>query len=112
MLQESSSSALANAPSHYNSHGPSSRPHRPSDSTREPLSYATAPETLVFPEAPISEETVELLHELVHPRRSEEEDDLFGRHDIGEEQAKDDDDISSLQFRERLPWYKRPSPIW
>lgn len=114
MLQESSSSKSFNTPSqsHYNLHGPSSRPHHSSDSAREPLSYATVPENLVFPEAPISEETVELLDELVHPHHHEEEDVLFGRHNSVGEQLEDDDDISSPEVRERLPWYKRPSPIW
>lgn len=58
----------------------------------------------LLPDGPVSEETVQLIHELVHPHHDREET-LVNSED-------DDEETIELARRKSLPWYKRPSPLW
>ncbi|KAJ6597071.1 major facilitator superfamily domain-containing protein [Mycena vulgaris] len=80
-------------PSRSRSRVSSSSRHRPGRS----VSYAQS----VLPDGPVDEETVELLSELMHPH-----------HDQEETLVDDDEDAQRNAERQRLPWWKRPSPWW
>ena len=91
----------------------SSRARYSRNSSRASLAYTPVPENLILPEGPIGEEAAELLHELVHPRHRDEEGALFGDRADDDQGSEDgDSDTSSVLQRAKLPWYKRPSPLW
>ena len=74
------------------------------------------PEDFIIPSAPINEEDVELVHELVHPHHhhhaleqtlvedAEPTDALLG-------EAEEEEEFDR-EWRQKLPWWKRPSPWW
>nr|VWO98059.1 Calcium dependent mitochondrial carrier protein [Ganoderma boninense] len=72
-------------------------------------SISLGPEDLVNPGvgAPISEEEAELLQDLVHPHQHHHalEETL-----VEEEEAAEEEFDS--EWRQKLPWYKRPTPWW
>lgn len=83
-----------------------SRPRSSRNSSFEgSFRYPDTPENLVLPSGQISEETVELLHEFVHPHQHHAEETLV--------EEDDAEDLRNLaEERRKLPWYKRPSPWW
>ncbi|TFY57982.1 hypothetical protein EVJ58_g6698, partial [Rhodofomes roseus] len=67
----------------------------------------TGPNVLINPDGQIDDETAELLHEFVHPHHHAAEDTL-----VAEEDEEDDGafEAAILEWRQGLPWWKRPSP--
>ncbi|KAK7054690.1 hypothetical protein VNI00_003153 [Paramarasmius palmivorus] len=61
-------------------------------------------------DGPVTAETVEYLHEFVHPHGHQVEDTLIGEEEFGGsvDLAMD----SEEDGRMNLPWWKRPSPWW
>lgn len=70
--------------------------------------YVPQPESLILPDGPVGEEATELLNEFVHPNRPGTEDTLVVSDD--NEGASDDEGKVDKGFR--LPWWRRPSPLW
>ncbi|PCH37836.1 MFS general substrate transporter [Wolfiporia cocos MD-104 SS10] len=79
------------------------------------------PAALINPEGQLSNETAELLHEFVHPHRHESEDTLIQEEveEVAEEGTPEfdgssdgDNEEAAAAWRESLPWWRRPSPIW
>ncbi|KAJ7775088.1 major facilitator superfamily domain-containing protein [Mycena metata] len=60
------------------------------------VSYAQS----VLPDGPVDQETAELFSELVHPHHEQEET------------LVDDEQEDLSRERQKLPWWKRPSPWW
>ncbi|KAJ7046990.1 major facilitator superfamily domain-containing protein [Mycena alexandri] len=60
------------------------------------VSYAQS----ALPDGPVDQETAELFSELVHPHHEQEET------------LVDDEQEDPLRERQKLPWWKRPSPWW
>ena len=60
--------------------------------------------------APITEEESELLQELIYPHEHHHaaEETLFEE----EPYANDSEEEFDRDWRKKLPWYKRPSPVW
>ncbi|KAJ3800064.1 major facilitator superfamily domain-containing protein [Lentinula aff. detonsa] len=85
-----------------------SRSRHPS-SVRPDFSRSTtsAGDNLLLPDGPVSEETAQLIHELVHPHHDREETLVDG--DSAEEEEEEEEES---EYRKRLPWWKRPSPLW
>ncbi|KAJ6497032.1 major facilitator superfamily domain-containing protein [Mycena vitilis] len=81
-------------PSRSNSRVASSSRHRPSRS----VSYAES----ALPDGPVDPETVDLLSEFIHPHHQQDETLV----DDAEE------DSQPKLERQKLPWWKRPSPWW
>ncbi|KIK57642.1 hypothetical protein GYMLUDRAFT_45806 [Collybiopsis luxurians FD-317 M1] len=65
-------------------------------------------ENLILPDAPISQEETQLIHNLVHPHHGRDETLVEESHSDGEDE---DGDIERRR-QSRLPWYKKPSPMW
>ncbi|THH30371.1 hypothetical protein EUX98_g3826 [Antrodiella citrinella] len=63
---------------------------------------------MVLPDGQINEETMELLQEFIHPHH-EADETLAGEDDLNDE---DEDFKQRAEARCKLPWYKRPSPVW
>ncbi|KAH8106787.1 MFS general substrate transporter [Cristinia sonorae] len=88
-----------------------SRPRNSRSSSIDAYHYSGTPSNLVIPDGQVTEETVELLQELVHPLH-ESEETLTGT----EEPESDPEDVHNFQKlaeeRSKLPWHKRPSPWW
>jgi hypothetical protein len=102
------------------------RPKRSAQHANVPY-LPQGPESIVYAEGSVTEDTVELLHEFVHPhpkgRRAETEDTLIeedragttfddngrGNEDGGNES---DDDLEDWDALKERPWYRRPSPLW
>lgn len=104
------SSRDASAPLLRNSNGDGvsrsrSRPRYPHHSAANSISLG--PEELVNPGvgAPISEAESELFQDLVHPQHHHALEETLVEE---EEEAEEFDN----EWRQRLPWYKRPSPWW
>ncbi|KAJ4487747.1 major facilitator superfamily domain-containing protein [Lentinula aciculospora] len=78
---------------------------RHSSSVRPDFSRSTTTtgNNLLLPDGPVSEESAQLIHELVHPHRRRE-GALIDTDSIEEEEE--------LKYRKQLPWWKRPSPVW
>lgn len=98
----------ASSRSAYNSRAPS-RPRASRNSSRASIAYLPyGAESALLPEAPLGEEAAELLQDLIHPHRNREH--------ILLEESEDEDaeasDAESVEQRKKLPWYKRPSPVW
>lgn len=73
--------------------------------SRVTTSSISVQDELLLPDGPVSEQTVQLIHDLVHPHHEREETLV--------DSAEDDDEESiEIARRKRLPWWKRPSPIW
>ncbi|CDO72941.1 hypothetical protein BN946_scf185002.g126 [Trametes cinnabarina] len=72
------------------------------------------PEDLIVPGGSIGEETAELLHEFVHPHHDSEqtlaEDGDAAESDLDEQEEQEY--VIDHAWREKLPWWKRPSPWW
>ncbi|KAK0459815.1 uncharacterized protein EV420DRAFT_1641998 [Desarmillaria tabescens] len=84
---------------------PSQSRSRPRSLRTTATSMLTDPQGLVS-EGAVSERDAELLHEFVHPHHHEAEETLIGG-------SSDDTELDEeLKARARLPWWKRPSPIW
>ena len=89
-----------------------SRPRNSRNSSRASLSYLPQDlESIALPEGTVGAETTELLHEFVHPHHNPHEP-LFGDNPHSDGGEDDDSDAASLEMREKLPWYRRPSPYW
>lgn len=89
-----------------------SRPRASRNSSRASLAYLPqGGESLLLPDGPIGEEATELLQEFVHPHRSAGHVLADDREDAA---AEDDSasDAASVEQRKKLPWYRRPSPLW
>ncbi|KAJ3895723.1 major facilitator superfamily domain-containing protein [Lentinula edodes] len=67
-------------------------------------STTTAGDNLLIPDGPVSEETAQLIHDLVHPHHDSEAT-LVDTYTTAEEEEE-------REYRRRLPWWKRPSPVW
>ena len=104
-----------------------SRPRHSRSTSASSVPYLPqGPEALIYPEGPISEEAVELLHECVHPGhrdkhkkdRAQTEDTLVW--DDGEGAGPDeglteeevDEELEDWEAMQKRPWYRRPSPLW
>ena len=100
--------AKASSRSGPNSRAPS-RPRASRNSSRASVAYLPyGAESALLPEAPLDEEATELLQDLIHPHHDRE-------HTLVEESEDEDaeaSDAESVEQRKKLPWYKRPSPIW
>ncbi|KAI0664635.1 major facilitator superfamily domain-containing protein [Cubamyces menziesii] len=90
---------------------PGSRPRDSRHTTASSLPLL--PDDLIDPGAPIGEEAAELLHEFVHPHH-DSEDTLAGEGDALDHDAQQEEDEYEIDhaWREKLPWWKRPSPWW
>ncbi|KAJ3851635.1 major facilitator superfamily domain-containing protein [Lentinula lateritia] len=67
-------------------------------------STTTVGDILLLPDGPVSEETAQLIHDLVHPHH-DSETTLVDAYTTAEEEEE-------REYRRRLPWWKRPSPVW
>jgi hypothetical protein len=76
--------------------------------SRSPTPYLSQPESLILPDDPVGGEATELLNEFVHPNRHSTEETLI-RSD-NNPGASDDEGKVDKKFK--LPWWKRPSPLW
>lgn len=63
-------------------------------------------ESLILPSGPVGEEAAELLGGLVRPQHPSEEELLQPIN------TSEDERENLLDYRKRLPWWKRPSPWW
>lgn len=101
------SRSKASSRSGYNSRAPS-RPRASRNSSRASVAYLPqGGESLIIPDGPIGEEATELLQEFVNPHHD--------RSHISEQEDGAGDnasDTASIEQRKKLPWYKRPSPLW
>ena len=102
-------STRASSRSGYNSRAPS-RPRASRNSSRASLAYLPqGGEDLILPDGPIGEGAAELLQEFVNPHH----DRSYTLVEDREDEASDDaSDVASVEQRKKLPWYKRPSPLW
>ncbi|KAJ3819974.1 major facilitator superfamily domain-containing protein [Lentinula raphanica] len=78
---------------------------RLSSSTGPDLSRSTTTDNILLPDGPVSEESVQLLHEFVHPHHDREETL------VGDDSTQDEEE-EEREHTKRLPWWKRPSPLW
>jgi len=74
---------------------------------RSPAPYLSQPESLILDD-PVGGEATELFNEFVHPNRHSTEETLVGSDN--NQGASDDEGKVDKKFR--LPWWKRPSPLW
>ncbi|KAI9057904.1 MFS general substrate transporter [Trametes sanguinea] len=89
---------------------PGSRPRGSRNTTASSVQLLPqGPDDLMVPGGSIGEETAELLHEFVHPHHDSEET-------LAEEGGSSDEEeqeyVIDHAWREKLPWWKRPSPWW
>lgn len=66
------------------------------------------PESLILPDDLVEGEATELLDEFVHPNRHSMEEMFVGSDN---NQAASDDE-GKIDKKFKLPWWKRPSPLW
>ncbi|KAF9819793.1 hypothetical protein IEO21_01884 [Rhodonia placenta] len=86
-----------------------SRPRTSRDPSLASIPYLPqGPEALINPDGQIGEDAVELLQEFVHPHRHESETTLVEEVPEQDDHAPD----SHATWRQSLPWWKRPSPMW
>ena len=93
--------------------------------TRSRISSATPTQSylpadldaVLYPEGPITEDNVELLHEFAHPHHRQRTTSSI--RDVGEgpvdlETPSDGEEDIEGEMEEilRRPWYRRPSPWW
>lgn len=103
---------------------PDSRPRAsPNQSVSSVQYFPGGPEDLLLPDGVVSEDMAELLHEIVHPHRHEEEtmvieeEGLLGGEggDDGDDEngeGEGDEEEDHLVWLKNLPWWRRPSPWW
>ncbi|EJD02383.1 MFS general substrate transporter [Fomitiporia mediterranea MF3/22] len=110
---------------------PGSRPRNSRHASTHTVPYLPQdPEALLLPEGSVTEETVELLHEFVHPhshrhdkRRADTDATIVAetipvdseQEEFGETPSEnDEDDIEGEDWDalKKRPWYRRPSPLW
>jgi hypothetical protein len=71
--------------------------------------HVSQPENLISPDGAVDEDFAELLIDLVHHHHEGGEETLIGMDGRpGGESTSDDDENE----RQKLPWWKRPSPWW
>ncbi|KZT71313.1 MFS general substrate transporter [Daedalea quercina L-15889] len=102
--------------SRSHSRRPISRPRRSRNPSVASIPYLpTGPTILINPDGQIDDETAELLHEFIHPHHHAE-DTLVVEGEEPETGEGDEDDgafeAAILEWRNGLPWWKRPSPWW
>ncbi|KAI3600040.1 hypothetical protein WG66_011111 [Moniliophthora roreri] len=68
----------------------------------------TRAEDILLGEGTVTEDTVEYLHEFVHPHHHHQVESTL----VEEEQPTIHDDLEAANERASLPWWKRPSPWW
>ena len=82
---------------------------RPTSRARTQGVHILDVETLMNPDALVSEDVVELLQEFVHPHH--ESETTLGGPDP--DQSSDGGDGGpDLEWHQDLPWWKKPSPRW
>lgn len=85
------------------SDAPTSIPHLPTD-----------PEALIYPEGALTEDTVELLHEFVHPHHRHRTMPASANEvpNAIELEVPDNDENMNKEEMGHRPWHRRPSPWW
>ncbi|KAI0062299.1 hypothetical protein BV25DRAFT_1885581 [Artomyces pyxidatus] len=101
---------------------PSNSPLRPPASrsrvrrsrSPSPAYHPIDPDNLAFPQGGVDEETVELIHEFVHPHHHEQEETLVELdHDFTPDEEVDQAAIESERAeRSKRPWWRRATPWW
>ncbi|KAI0957937.1 hypothetical protein AcW1_006164 [Taiwanofungus camphoratus] len=92
--------------------------HSRNTSASSVLFLPAGPEALINPDGPIDDEVVELLNEFVHPHRHDldqtlvEEEPEVDVEAVGAPADEDEQGGPTLESRQTLPWWKRPSPLW
>ncbi|OSD08608.1 MFS general substrate transporter [Trametes coccinea BRFM310] len=92
---------------------PSSRPRGSRNTTASSIQLLPqGPDDLMVPGGSIGEETAELLHEFVHPHHDSEETLAEDGEPADGLDEEEEEYVIDHAWREKLPWWKRPSPWW
>ena len=78
-------------------------------------SIPVGPEDLINPGGggPISEEEAELLQDLVHPHEhGHAAEETLVEGDSGDGSGEGEGEEFDTEWRQKRPWYRRPSPVW